>query len=159
MRKKRFLSGLVLCILLLVIMLPVGTEKYREWKKDNSGIPDMLSSMSMNGDYSLKVVANSSRIDDKEAFAKEIIRMCRENAFHSIRFSTDIEGYPSRLDIAVYLKEKDIDSGEPVFKIRYEPVEFDKGYDIKNNADKYRLYLDGKEIACRNADVQRRLFG
>lgn len=75
-----------------------------------------------------------------------IIRMCIENEFHSIKFSTDINGYPSSLDIAVYLKRSDIGEKEPVCRIRYIPTDYNEGYDIKNNADQYHLYLDEKEI-------------
>ncbi len=159
MGKKRFLSGVVLCVIILAFVLPFGTVKYEEWKKDHSGIPDLISSSSMNRDYSLTVAANRGSIDDKEEFAREIIRMCQENSFRSVRFSTDLEGYPSSLDIDVYLREKDIDSEEPFFKIRFTPMEFDKGYDIKNNADKYRLYIDGKEISCRNENGQTVWYG
>jgi hypothetical protein len=147
MGKKKFLFVFVICVFILIFMLPFATVKYEEWKKDHSGIPDLISSSSMNRDYSLTIAANSSSVDDKEKFAREIIRMCQENSFRTVRFSTDLEGYPSSLDIDVYLMEKDIDSEEPFFQIRFTPIEFDKGYDIKNNADKYRLYIDGKEIS------------
>ncbi len=147
MGKKKFLFVFVICIFILIFMLPFATVKYEEWKKDHSGIPDLISSSSMNRDYSLTIAANSSSVDDKEKFAREIIRMCQENSFRTVRFSTDLEGYPSSLNIDVYLREKDIDSEEPFFKIRFTPVEFDKGYDIKNNADKYKLYIDSKEIS------------
>ena len=35
---------------------------------------------------------------------------------------------------------------EPVCKIQFMTDEYNEEYDIKNNADKFHLYLDGEEI-------------
>lgn len=123
-----------------------GQEKLLEWKEAHSGIPDVVSSMSMNNDYYLRIVANSSRIDDKEEFARKIIHMCQDNSFHSIRFSTDINGYPSELNMTVYLNRKKLEKGKPICEIKFSADKFSKECDIKNDADKFHLYLDGEEI-------------
>ena len=68
------------------------TERYGYRKYDNSGIPDAVSSVCEGGECRLTVVANSGEIDDEGEFAEEVIDMCRENAFRSLRFSTDLEG-------------------------------------------------------------------
>lgn len=135
-----------LVFLAFVSLIQYGKEKYPEWKEAHSGIPDAVSSMSLNNDHHLKVVANSSRIEDKEGLARKIIHMCQDNSFHSIRFSTDINGYPSELHISVYLNRKEVEEGEPVFEIEFSTDDFSGEYDIKNDADKFRLYLDGEEI-------------
>ncbi len=127
-------------------MIQYGRGKYPEWKEAHSGMPDVVGSISVNNDHYLKVVANSGRIDDKEGFAREIVHMCQDNSFRSIRFSTDINGYPSGLDITVYLNRKAVEKGEPVCEIEFSADDFSKGYDIKNDADKFHLYLDGEEI-------------
>ena len=93
-----------------------------------------------------KLIANRSRIEDKEEFAREIIHMCQDNSFHSIRFSTDINGYPLELNILVYLNRKELEEGELVFEIEFSTDDFSGEYDIKNDADKFRLYLDREEI-------------
>lgn len=77
-----------------------------------------------------------------------MVDMCRENAFHSIKFSTDINGYLSSLDIAVYLRKSDIGEKDPVCTIRYIPSDYNEGYDIKNNADSFsfsafKAFMDG----------------
>lgn len=136
----------LLVFLVFAGLIQYGKEKYPEWKEAHSGIPDAVSSMSLNNDHHLKVVANSSRIEDKEGLAREIIHMCQDNSFHSIRFSTDINGYPSELHISVYLNRKEVEGGEPVFEIEFSTDDFNGEYDIKNDADKFRLYLDGEEI-------------
>ena len=102
--------------------------------------------MSSGGRQYLKVVANSDRIDNKEAFARKIIQMCRENSFHTIRFSTDINGYPRGLTITVYLNRRGVEKNEPVCEIDFRTEEYREDWDIKNNVEHFQLYLDGKEI-------------
>lgn len=132
--------------MVLVCVIQYGRAKYPEWREAHSGIPDVVSSISMNNDHYLKVVANSGRIYNKEEFARQIIHMCQNNSFHSIRFSTDINGYPTGLDITVYLNCKEAEKGEPVCKIEFSTDDFTGEYDIKNDAEKFHLYLDGEEI-------------
>lgn len=135
-----------LALIVLISIIQYGREKYPEWKEANSGVPDVVGSMSMNNDHYLKVAANSRKIDDKEEFARRVIHMCQDNSFHSVRFSTEINGYPSKLDIMVYLNRKAVEKGEAVCEIEFSADDFRKGYDIKNDADKFHLYLDGREI-------------
>ena len=66
------------------------------------GEPDLLSSFSMNRDENLVVIANWDKIEDKDEFARLLVRMCKENSFHSIKFST-ARGYATSLDMRVYL--------------------------------------------------------
>ena len=54
----------LLILLAFVILIQCGKEKYPEWKEAHSGIPDAVSNMSLNNDHHLKVVANSSRLED-----------------------------------------------------------------------------------------------
>lgn len=130
-------------------MIPYTTKKVEPIQKQReySGIPDAVSSTTINNDYDLTVVANREKIDDKEEFSREVIHMCQDNSFHSIRFSTDIWGYPSGLDITVYLTNEDMEKRKkPAFKIKFKTDEYNEGYDIKNNADKFDLYLNGEKI-------------
>jgi len=69
--------------------------------------------------------AKESQSQRREGLARKIIRMCQDNSFHSIRFSTDINGYPSELHISVYLNRKEAEGGgEPVFKIEFSTDDF-----------------------------------
>lgn len=99
----------------------------------------------MNRDENLTVVANRDEITDREAFAKQLLQMCRDNSFYSIKFSTD-QGYATSLDMNVYSWKEDIENGEPVMRVEYKPIEYGEEYDIVNNPDKFQLYVDGKEI-------------
>ena len=115
-------------------------------KTDYSEVPDIISSVSINNYYYLTVIANSRKIGDKEAFAREVIHMCQENAFHSMKFSTGINGYPSGLDIKIYLVCGDIEKKEAVCNIKFVTDKYNGESDIKNDQDKFHLYLDGNEI-------------
>ena len=137
-----------------------GGSRYDQWKIRHSGIPDAVSSRTVNGVCCLDVVADADRIEDKAEFARKVVQMCRENSFRSMRLSTDLGGYPSILEIKVYLQREDVNAVEPKFEIRYAPAEETgreeaKGeevkkteYNIKDDAEKYKLYIDGKEIPC-----------
>lgn len=122
-----------------------GRAEYSEWQEAHSGIPDLVCCFSVNNNYHLSVVANSSRIDDKEELARQIIHMCQEDAFHTIRFAGDLYGYPSELNITVYMNRKALEKGEAVYEIEFSSHNFREEYDIKNDEDKFHLYVDGKE--------------
>lgn len=145
MKKKQVIVVGVFVFMITFIFVH-GKERYQEWQTDHCGVPDLVSSRATNNDHRLTVVANRDEIEDKEEFAREVIRMCRENSFRSIMFSTDAHGYPSRVDISVYLKRKDIGEQEPVCEIRFEPLEYNEEYDIKNDVEQFHLYLDNEEI-------------
>lgn len=144
--KWNYCRWYVVPVLFMFIFLIIFAEGTRNANKDMRGVPDAVSSMSSNQDHYLTVVANSDTIPDKEAFAREVIHMCQDNAFHTIMFSTDVNGYPRRLEINVYLWEEDISEKEPVCYIRYVPLDYNEDYDIKNDQEKFHLYLDDKEI-------------
>ena len=105
--------------------------------------PDVVNSISMNRDQYLTVVANRDNIEDKEEFAKSLLEMCKENSFHTIKFSTD-KGYATSVDMRVYLFQEKIEGHEPVMIVKYKPIEYGKGYDIVHDPDQFKLTIDGK---------------
>ena len=109
---------------------------------DARAAPDAVSSTLAGGRCSLIVTANSDGIGDKEAFAGEVIRMCRDNSFRSLRLSTDIDGWPEELCITVYLHRADIGKGDPVMKIIYEPLEACGDCNIRDDPEKYRVRIE-----------------
>lgn len=96
-RKKLFL-----CILgiLGIVLTSCGTREDTQ-EQDTSGIPDVVSSTVSGSNYNLTVIVNSDRIEDEEEFARTVVHMCQDNSFHTTRFSTDIRGYPTELNISV----------------------------------------------------------
>lgn len=132
----------VLCVMaVLIITMEYFIKPNSE--EDVPMAPDVVSSISMNRDQYLTVVANRDNIEDKEEFAKLLIEMCKENSFHTIKFSTD-RGYATNVDMRVYLFQDKIEGHGPVMIVKYEPVEYGKGYDIVHNPDQFKLTIDGK---------------
>ncbi|MCB5433160.1 hypothetical protein [Blautia faecis] len=134
-RKKHTL----LCLLLAAALVSGCAQKHKE------GEPDVISSMKINQDETLTVVANRNQIEDKENFAKLLIKKCKDNSFQSVRFSTDY-GYATSLNLRVYLWEDEIEGQEPVMVVEYTPIEWNEEYDIVNDSEMFQLYVDGKLI-------------
>jgi hypothetical protein len=109
---------------------------------EECGIPDAVSSISDGEKCCLTVVANSSQISDEEAFAREVVRMCMENSFRSLRFSTDIGERPAVLEIDVYLQKKDVGEMPPVFRIRAESKGTEGVYDSENQMERYQIFIE-----------------
>ena len=107
--------------------------------------PDVVSSISMNRDQYLTVVANRDRIEDKEEFAKLLVKMCTEKSFHTIKFSTD-RGYATGIHMQVYLCEENIEDANIVMEIDYVQREYNENYDICDNPEKFELHVDGEVI-------------
>ena len=107
--------------------------------------PDGVSSISMNRDQYLTVVANRDRIEDKEEFAKLLVKMCRENSFHTIKFSTD-RGYATGIHMQVYLCDNDIEVAKMAMKIDYLQREYNENYDICYYSEEFVLYVDGEAV-------------
>ncbi len=151
-KKRQKTAGIILAAIFFLLW---GANKwYGRWEENHSGIPDAVSSRIENRECFLDVIANTDKIENTQDFARTVIRMCRENSFRSIHLSTDLYGYPERLEINVYLHREDVNRVEPVQRIRYEPPESamkgdsETEYNIKDHAEKYKLYVDGNEIPC-----------
>ena len=97
----------------------------------------------MNQDETLTVVANRKQIEDKEDFAKLLVKKCKDNSFQSVKFSTDY-GYATSLNLRVYLWEDEIEGQEPVMVVEYKPVEWGQDYDIVHDPEKFQMYVDGE---------------
>ena len=141
MNKKRIC--IVCVIMIFVIMTGYHFEKKSE--EEISMEPDVVSSISMNQDQYLTVVANRDRIEDKEEFAKLLVKMCRENSFHTIKFSTD-RGYATGIHMQVYLCEEDIEEAKVAMKIDYVQREYNEESDICNNPEQFELFVDGEAV-------------
>lgn len=136
MKRKKYA---LICLLLAVAFVSGCAQKHKE------GEPDVISSMKMNQDETLTVVANRKQIEDKENFAKLLIKKCKDNSFQSVRFSTDY-GYATSLNLRVYLWEDEIEGQEPVMVVEYTSIEWNEEYDIVNDSEMFQLYVDGKLI-------------
>ena len=69
--------------------------------------------------------------------------MCRENSFHTIKFSTD-RGYATGIHMQVFLCEEDIEDANVVMEIDYVQRECNEKYDICNNPEEFKLFVNGE---------------
>ena len=113
--------------------------------KAEAAVPDVVGSMKMNRDEMLTVVANQDKIEDKEAFARLLLQMYKENSFESMKFSED-EGYPTSLDMNVYTRKEDIGEKDPIMTVEYKPEEWNAEYDIVNATEQFHLYVDDEMV-------------
>ena len=141
MKKKNITLVFVAIVFSIIVGMIIG----KSLLKHKEGEPDVVGSFSMNRDENLTVVANRKNISDKEAFTRLLLKMYKENSFHSIKFSTD-HGYATSLDMTVYSWKEDIENGKSIMQIEFRPIEYRKDYDIVHNPDKYVLFIDGTEI-------------
>lgn len=140
--KKKVIAVISGAVILTIVAGSIYGKSVSSHKESE---PDVVGTFSMNRDDNLTVVANRDDIEDKEAFAKELLQMYKDNSFHSTKFSTD-HGYATSLDMNIYLWKEDIERGSSVMTVEYRPVEYGKDYDVVNNPDKFELYIDGKEV-------------
>lgn len=91
MEKKRKIRTkwkmVVAVVLVVAVMIGIGLEGE---ERRVEGEPDVISSMIVNNEQYLTVVANRNKIENEEEFTKLLIKMYEENSFHSVKFSTDL---------------------------------------------------------------------
>ena len=109
------------------------------------GEPEVINRIRSGNDERLTIIANRDEIEDKEEFARLLVKMCQENSFKTIKFSTDF-GYATRLNMRVYLWRDEIEGNEPVMTVDFEPIDWKPGYDIVNNPEMFELYVDGELV-------------
>lgn len=134
----RMIAGITVLQIVLLLYL---TGIFRSRNGESSGIPDAVSSVRAGEKCSVTVVADREEIADEEAFAREVMRMCRENSFRSLRFSTDMGEVPKVFEIDVYLHREDMGECSPVFRIR---AEREKGTDMsgaENQTADYQIRI------------------
>lgn len=134
MKKRTVLVGIVcIAILLLCCYLQFG----REMEVYNS------TSFAAENYYEehLNVVVNRLMMLDKRKVAEEIIEHCRKNDFKNVIFSYDM-AYPNKLEVSVYLSERNARKGKAVFSFVYEPEQGEVGeYNFIENPEKFRVEI------------------
>ncbi len=123
MEKKRKIRRkwkmVVAIVLVLAVMIGIGLEGE---ERRVEGEPDVISSMIVNNEQYLTVVANRNEIENEEEFKKLLIRMYEENSFHSVKFSRDLI-VPEKVYMKVYRWRGDVKKAEPPLRIIYCPCE------------------------------------
>ena len=84
---RRKWKMIVAIVLVLAVMIGIGLKGE---ERRVEGEPDVISSIIMNNEQYLTVVANRNEIENEEEFTKLLVKMYEENSFHSVKFSTDM---------------------------------------------------------------------
>lgn len=141
MKMKKYIS--LLGILLISCLLLACGQKNENMHVP--GEPDVINSIRSNNDERLVVIANRDEIEDKIEFAKLLVKMCQENSFKIIKFSTDM-GYATSLNMRIYLWRDEIEGNDPIMTVEFKPDDWRQEYDIVNNPEMFDLYVDGELI-------------
>lgn len=119
MEKKRKIRTkwkmVVAVVLVVALMIGIGLEGE---ERRVEGEPDVISSMIVNNEQYLTVVANRNQIENEEEFKKLLIKMYEENSFHSVKFSTDMVE-PEKIYMKVYLWKDEVKKNQPNLGIEF----------------------------------------
>lgn len=113
-RKWKMVISVVL-VLVVVTILGIGLEGE---ERRAEGEPDVVSSMIVNNEQYLTVVANRNEIENEEEFTKLLIKMYEENSFHSVKFSRDMVE-PEKIYMKVYLWKDEVKKNQPNLGIEF----------------------------------------
>ena len=92
----------------VILIIAAGSIYGKPESSHKEGEPDVVGTFSVNRDENLTVVANRKNIEDREAFARELLQMYKDDSFHSTKFSPD-RGYATSLGMNIYLWKEDIE--------------------------------------------------
>lgn len=119
MEKKRKIRTkwkmVVAVVLVVAVLIGIGLEGE---ERRVEGEPDVISSMIVNNEQYLTVVANRNKIENEEEFKKLLIKMYEENSFHSVKFSTDMVE-PEKIYMKVYLWKDEVKKNQPNLGIEF----------------------------------------
>ena len=79
MKKKiiALISGAV------ILIIAAGSIYGKSESGHKEGEPDVVGTFSVNLDENITVVANRKNIEDREAFARKLLQMYKDDSFHS----------------------------------------------------------------------------
>ena len=129
-------------IVITILLLLAGILFYLQWGRQM----DVSSSSGSGSDnhYELRVsvILNTLVVTDQQKCAEQIFEKCRDNSFHSVRFSYDIQ-IPHALSVTVYKNQKDAESGNSAFSFSYrQENQIDGTYNIVDNPEKFTLEME-----------------
>lgn len=112
---RRKWKMVVAIVLVLAVMIGIGLKGE---ERRVEGEPDVISSMIVNNEQYLTVVANRNEIENEEEFTKLLIKMYEENSFHSVKFSRDMVE-PEKIYMKVYLWKDEVKKNQPNLGIEF----------------------------------------
>ena len=139
-------------IVITILLLLAGILFYLQWGRQ-MGVSSSSGSGSDNH-YELRVsvILNTLVVTDQQKCAEQIFEKCRDNSFHSVRFSYDIQ-IPHALSVTVYKNQKDAESGNSAFRFSYQQ-EKQKKDGIRDCGQSRKIYSGNGLIAHIRQDGQ-----
>lgn len=108
--------------------------------------PKLVSSITSLDTAYLTILVEQWFAGNKEETAKEIVEMCRQNAFTNIRLISEGKDYPRTLFISVYKTEKQMKRGSLWMSIKYVRKDESSAHNIASAPENYQLYIDGRLV-------------
>ena len=106
-------------VILIGIILSLA---YLQFGRDVRVVSSMINSSDHYYEQKLTIVANKLFILDRDKFAEEMIECCIDNDFHEMKFSYDLLGSPDKIEITVYLNERERKCAHQSFVIEYDSI-------------------------------------
>lgn len=132
MKKGKIVMMVTMSILVISIL------GYLQYGRDVSVGGSHWNIFGNGSSMDVTIVANRLYICDKEKFAEQILQRCVDNSFQEVLFSYDVKGYPSELNISVYMNPTMWKLKERAFQIQYKQ-DLKYQYDIRDGIDKFKI--------------------
>lgn len=111
-------------------------------EKNLNGTAECVNSIESNNFYNLSIIANQKEIENKEDYALHLIEKVRNNDFKKIMFSYDLSGYPTGVEMDVYLTQEDKDNHVLFMKVSFQQENFANEYNIVDHYEKFTLKIN-----------------
>ena len=136
LRKRIIISA---GLLMILVLLFVAIQNKRE--------PEVINSRFVGAaNYSeehINIALNKLYAGDYGEIAEDLVKKCRENSFHNLKFSYDISK-PNALYGTVYLSHSSFEKGDVLFSFEYIQPEIDGDYNIIDNPEHFSLKIVGE---------------
>lgn len=129
-------------IAITILLLLAGSLSYLQRGRQMDVSSSSGSSSDNHYELRVSVILNTLVVTDQQKCAEQIFEKCRDNSFHSVRFSYDIQ-IPHALSVTVYKNQKDAESGNPAFRFSYQQEnQINGSYNIVDNPENFTLEME-----------------
>ena len=123
-------------IVITILLLLAGSLSYLQWGRQMDVSSSSASGSDNHYELRVSVILNTLVVTDQQKCVEQIFEKCRDNSFHSVRFSYDIQ-IPHALSVTVYKNQKD------AFSFSYQQEnQIDGSYNIVDNPEKFTLEME-----------------
>ena len=129
-------------IVITILLLLAGSLSYLQWGRQMDVSSSSASGSDNHYELRVSVILNTLVVTDQQKCAEQIFEKYRDNSFHSVRFSYDIQ-IPHALSVTVYKNQKDAESGNSAFCFSYQQEKQINGsYNIVDNPENFTLEME-----------------